>query len=139
MERGELGIENRTATCFVFEGLIGQLQRKRAESLALRLHQWETALSAWSMDITVCDYMVQLMGRDVPIDVITWRPKGFADVLLDELWNFDIPVRGIRRGTYQGLSQHIAIDTEVSAVFDPDPAHRNGYGWKCREFNKGQW
>lgn len=139
MERGQLGIENRSVTVFVFEDLIGELQRPRAEKLALRLHQWETALAAWALNLIVCDYICSLNNKGVPVDVITWRPKGFADALFDELWAHNIPVREMRRGTYQGLSQHIAIDSEVTAVFDADPAHRNGYGWKCREFNKGQW
>jgi len=139
MERGQLGIENRAVTVFVFEGLVGNLQRPRAEKMALRLHQWETALGAWAFDLTVCDYICALINRGVPVDVITWHPKGFADSLIDRLWDLDVPIRGVRIGTYQGLSQHIAIDQEVTAVFDADPAHRNGYGWKCREFNKGAW
>lgn len=138
MERGQLGIENRQATVFVFDGLVAKIQRPRTERMALRLHQWETALSAWEFDLQVCDYMNALMSRySVPIDVITWRPKGFADALLDRLWDLDVTVRRVRTGTYQALSQHIAIDNEVSVVFDADPAHRSGYGWKCREWMTG--
>jgi len=139
MERGKLGIENRPVTIFVFDGLVGLLQRPRTEKLALKLHQWETALGEWSLDIVVADYICALLGRNVPVDIITWRPRGFAHALLDFLWDNNIPVRQVRTGTYAALSQHIAIDPEVTAVFDPDPFHRSGYGWKCREFNKGQW
>ena len=135
MERGKLGVENRQVTVFVFEDLIGHLARPRMEKINLRLGRWAAALDAWDLDLTVCDYVTRLIGMNVPVDVITWRPPGFATALHDLLWYHDVPVRDVHAGTYRTLSQHFSINTEVTAVFDPDPAHRLGYGFKCREFH----
>ena len=134
MERGQLGIENRQVTIFVFEGLVGHLRRPRVEQLNLKLGRWQAAVEAWDLDLAVCDHMASLVAMNVPVDVITWRPSGFAHNLLNHLWDHEVPVRDVRIGSYRALSQHIATDREVTIVYDPDPAHRSGYGWKARQW-----
>lgn len=140
MERGQLGIENRPCTVYVFEELIAHLEHPRTEKAALRLHKWETALDAWTFSVRVCDHMTALMGRHgTPIDVLTWRPIGFANALHDRLWYLDVPVRETKSATYPSASQHFATDPEVTLVYDADPAHRWGYGYKGREFSIGRF
>lgn len=106
--------------------------------MALRLHQWETALSTWQFDLKVCDHINATIYRySLPVDIITWRPQGFAEALLDRLWDLDVPVMNVHSSTYTWMSQHLATDVEVQSVYDPDPKHRHGYGFKGREFTAG--
>jgi hypothetical protein len=139
VEHGELGVRERPSTIFVFEGLIAQLEHKRRERTALRLHQWELALDQWVFDLQVRSHMQMLMERyGIPLQVLTWRPIGFADALHDRLWYYNIPVSFTKSSIYQMSSQEIATDPGITHVYDADPAHRFGYGFKVREFHAGQ-
>lgn len=134
MERGKLGIDSRTTTVFVFDGLIAHLQRPRIERLALAAHQWDRAVNTWVFDVKVCDRMRELIDRyQQAVEVLTWRPKPFADVVSDRLLTLRIFVRSVETDTYTAASPRIATDRSVNAVYDIDPFHRHGYGWKCRE------
>jgi hypothetical protein len=134
VERGDLAIDNRAATVFVFDGLIANCFRPQAVKWALRRRHWENAMDLWAFDHRVCNYMDALMRKyNVPVEVITWQPHGFARVLSDRLWEMQLPVRDVIAGTYKNMSQTIAIDTGVSTVYDPDPHHRYAYGYKVRE------
>lgn len=136
MERGELGAPNRPSTVFVFEDLIAHLERPRVESIHLRLHQWNQALRCWTFDQKVCDYMYALMSRfDVPVDVFTWHSSEFAVAIHDALWERNVPVRYTTSGEYRALSPWVATDENIALVYDADPAHRFGYGFKAREFS----
>ena len=136
MERGELALDGRLATVFVFDGLIANCFRPKAAKWALRRRHWENALEFWAFDQRVCSYMHALMARyNVPVEVITWQPHGFARVLSDRLWDMELPVRDVTAGEYKNMSQNLAIDQGVSIVYDPDPHHRFAYGYKVREVN----
>jgi hypothetical protein len=130
MERGQLGFEEQLSTVFVFEGLIAQPPSRK-----FRYKRLET----WSLNVQVLDYMADLINRHgVPVDVVTWQPPSFAEAVHDSLWDMGVFVRETKSGTYGYLSQHIATDTMVSLVYDPDPHHRFGYGYKAREFSIGR-
>jgi len=140
MERGQLGVDDRPATVFIFENLVAVCARERVERAQLRLHRWTQALDLWDFDLAVCDYIYRLIDRfNLPVDVITWRPPGFAAVLHDRLWEMDVSVRDTRSGEYRLLSQRIATDPTISTVYDADPTHRFGYGYKAREFSIGRY
>jgi hypothetical protein len=140
MEKGELGIAERPAIAFVFEGLIAELSHQRREQVALKAHKWDIALDQWVFDFKVRLYIQTLIDRfEVPIEVLTWRPIGFAEALYERLWYYDVNVRSVKSTTYQIASQDIATDPYFRMVYDADPAHRFGYGFKCREFNLGQY
>jgi hypothetical protein len=82
------------------------------------------------------DLMARFAAR---IEVITWRPPGFAQAVYDRLWALDIPVSEVHSPlSYQSISQRIATDPQVTAVYDADPRHRFGYGFKARDFVAGQ-
>ena len=136
MERGDLAIDSRAATVFVFDGLIANCFRPKAVKWALRRRHYEEAMEYWAFDHRVCNYMHALMSRyGVPVEVITWQPHGFSKVLADRLWGMDLPVREVTAGEYKNMSQTLAIDPSVTTVYDPDPTHRFGYGYKVREVN----
>ena len=138
MERGKLGIDDRQLTVFVFENLIAKSQHYRTERTALRLHQWEFAIDTWTFDIHVLDYMQRLINYyNQPVEVITSRPKGFADVLHDRLWSYEVFVDATMSGPYQLFSHRYAIDPMIKIVYDPDPHHRFGYGFRAREWDPG--
>lgn len=144
MERGELAVGgSRPTTVFVFEGLIAHFSRSRLarlERTALRLHKWEIALDFWAFDQQVCDYMHRLIyAFELPVEVITWHPFGFDDVLHDRLWAMDVPVQSTTSGEYSSLSPRLAVNQEIGLVYDADPSHRFGYGFKCREFSVGRY
>lgn len=140
MERGKLGITDRPAIAFVFEGLIATLENCRREQIALKAHKWDIALDLWVFDLQVRSYIQTLIERyEVPVEVLTWRPIGFAEALHDRLWYYKVQVRSVRSTTYQIASQELATDSLVRMVYDADPAHRFGYGFKAREFNVGQF
>jgi hypothetical protein len=140
MERGQLGIENRPATVFVFDNLIAKLDHPQAEKFALRLHRWDLAVDAWTFQIPVCNYIEALIWRfKTPVEVITWRPQGFARALSDRLWERGLSVREVQSGDYVYFSPRFATDAEVTCVFDPDPAHLWGYGFKARPFDIGRF
>jgi len=140
MERGQLGVDDRPATVFVFDGLIAVCEQPRLERWHLRLRHWDQALQAWTFDYRVCDYIYNLIGRyNLPIDVVTWRPSGFAAALHDRLWEMDVPVRETKSAVYRSLSQRIATDPMVSIVYDADESHRYAYGYKRREFSIGRY
>lgn len=134
MERGDLAIDNRAATVFVFDGLVASCYREKAAKWAVRRHHWDNALEYWAFDVRVCNYMDALMSRyGNPVEVITWQPHGFARVLSDRLWDMGLPVRDVTAGEYKHMSQNLAIDTGINIVYDPDPHHRYGYGYKVKE------
>lgn len=139
MERGELGVSNSPATVFVFEGLLADLLHPRMEQTALRMRRWSYALDQWAFDLDVLTYVENLISRhNVPVDVLTWRPIEFAELLYDRLWYYDTHVRSVKASTYPRASQQIATNDNFTLVYDPDPSHRWGYGFKAREFNIGQ-
>lgn len=137
MERGELGVPAQGPhVVFVFEGLVANLKQKRVEKIALRQHWWEAALDCWDLDYRTLDYINAYMTRfKSTVQVITWRPPGFASQVHDRLWAMDCPVDRTRSGNYRSLSQRFATDSDIGIVYDPDPAHRFGYGYKAREFD----
>lgn len=138
MERGELGIESRASTVFVFEGLVGHLDHPAAERLALRFRRWEMAVDAWTFDIDVCNHIEMLTDRyNIPVEVITTRPVGFSVVLADRLADRGLHVQEVKSGPYEYFSPRYAVDSDINTVFDPDPVHMNGYGFKRREFFLG--
>jgi len=139
MERGELGISAKPGIVFVFEGLIGHLQHERIEKMALRANRWEYALDQWTFDLEVRSYIQRMIKQfGTPIDVLTWHPIGFAEALHDRLWYYDVQVSDTRSTLYEIASPEMATDPAISVVFDAEPSHRFGYGFKCREFNAGQ-
>lgn len=135
MERGQLASDNRSTVVFIFEDLVAHCIRRNAERLAIRLMQWEIALNCWSFDYRVLDYIAQYTTRyDMPVEVVTWRPSGFAAVLHNRLWELECPVRETRSSTYDRVSPLFATNREIMAVYDANPDHRFGYGYKCRDF-----
>lgn len=137
MERGDISVAATVRTAFVFEELIAHLQYPRRERAALRTHKYKVALEQWSFDFQVCDYMGDLTARfGVPVLVITWHSDGFAEALHDRLWRFEVPVAETRSWDYLTASPHIATDLSVDVVYDANPDHRFGYGWKCRQFDQ---
>ena len=136
MERGDLAIDGRAATVFVFDGLIANCFRPKAEKWALRRRHWEAALDFWAFDHRVCNYMHALMSRYlIPVEVITWHPHGFAHALSDRLNDMQLPVREVTATDYTQASMIIATDPNINTVYDADPHHRMSYGYKVREVN----
>lgn len=139
MERGELSSAAGPGVVFVFEELIAHLEHPRVERAALRAHKWDIAVDQWVFDIEVRAYIQSAMQRfGVVIEVLTWHSIGFAEALHDRLWHYDMAVHSTKSTTYQMASQEIAVNPAYSLVYDADPDHRFGYGFKCREFNLGQ-
>ena len=137
MLRGQLGRAERDKVLFVFEGLVGTLpERSRQEARCIRRKRWEWALDYWSFDYQVLDYINRTMQYH-DVEVVTWKPAGFAAVLHDRLWAAEVFVDATKSASYRSLSQRTATDTRVSLVYDPDPTHRWGYGFKAREFSIG--
>ena len=42
-------------------------------------------------------------------------------------------MRDVYAGEYKDISPNLATDPGVSTVYDPDPHHRFGYGYKARK------
>jgi hypothetical protein len=139
VERGEIGVWNETTTVFIFEDLIAQCVHPRMEKAALSFNRWEAALGWWEWDVQVLDHMHDMMSRyESRIEVYTWRPPGFAEAVYERLWQLSVEVAGVTsQPSYQYLSHLLATDNSVTAVFDADPAHRHGYGFKGRAFVAG--
>lgn len=136
---GNLGIERRSVTIFVFEELIAHLERPSFEKWALKGHKWAVALDCWEFDTDVCNWMYELMHRhNAVLDVMTWHPQGFADLVHERLWDIDIPVLSAKSAVFESVSPRLAIDDEVICVFDADPDHRFSYGFKSRELQLGR-
>jgi hypothetical protein len=140
VERGEISTWYETTTVFVFEGLLAHCTATRREAAAVKAQQWEWALGYWEWDVQVLDHLHDMMARfQSQIEVVTWHPPGFATVLRDRIWELAVPVSDCFSAlSYGSLSQHLATDRNVTAVYDPDPQHRFGYGFKCRDFTLGQ-
>lgn len=140
MERGQLGVSYQTITVFVFDGLIAECSHPRADQLACMAARWERALSMWEWDVLVLDHMHDMMSRfQSQVEVITWKPPAFAQLVHNRLWEMDVPVSETTSAlSYQSASQRIATDPLISAVYDGNPHHRHGYGFKAREFVPGQ-
>lgn len=133
MERGQFAVETLPCWLFVFDGLIAHCDRPKAERLAVRARRWTTAFSMWAVNYKVCDYMNLVMSRGMQVEVLTWHEPEFAELVHDRLWSMGVRVRETRSSDYAWESPHIAVDSLVQVVFDPDPSHRFGYGWKARE------
>jgi hypothetical protein len=136
VERGSIDPANEiSATVFVFEGLIAELGHPRAYWLARKLGRWERSLDAWDFDYQVLDYLDALINRyHIPVQVITWQPTSFAHVLHDRLYDLGAYVRSTTSTRYSSASPRIAVDPTVAVVYDVDPDHRFGYGFKARDF-----
>lgn len=133
MELGELGVNETPAIVLVFEGVLAHCTHPILERAALRVRGWTAAVDQWEFDYKVCDMANQLMSRGAMVEVLTWHPAGFAEVVHDRLWTLGVQVRETRASSYGYESQKIATDPTVSVVYDADPAHRMGYGFKARE------
>ena len=134
MERGKLDFTYAVATVFVFDGLIAELNSPRLYAADKLLGRWRQSLNYWDFNQHALDRMYELMSRfNVPVEVITWQPPQFAEVLNDRLWELKVPVRGTRSTSYPVASSSLAIDDDVNTVYDADPTHRFGYGFKGRE------
>lgn len=139
MERGELAPGGAPATIFVFDELIAHCTHPKIESLAIKSHRWQVAFDCWELDHDICNYIGRLVHVYFrPVEIITWRPPGFADVVNTELYRLDVPVRHTTSREFEYLSPQLATDTDVDTVYDPDPEHRWSYGFKAREFDLGQ-
>lgn len=141
MERGEIGLEDGPATVFIFEGLVARCSRPRTESALLSLRRWEAAFDCWVFDIGVCDHIAALVDRfSVPVDIVTWHGPAFANLVHDRLWSMGARVRETRsEHSYTYTSQHAATDGSINQVYDADPLHRYGYGFKARQFTIGRF
>lgn len=140
MEHGQLFIEEEVLTMFVFEDLIAHLDHPRMERLALKGRRFEAAIAQWSFDVRALDHVSRLINHyQQPVEVITWHPHEFGVLIHERLWDMDVQVRDVRSGDYSSLSPWIATDPTISCVYDADPTHRFGYGFKAREFVAGQF
>ena len=138
MERGDLAADPRPSTAFIFEDLIGTCSRPRAERTAIKMHQWAFALDYWVLQIPVVEYMQRLHDEfQQPLIVVTWHPRGFALLLHDLLWAWKVYVDETISGTYDMISPSFAVDPAIRLVYDPE--HRFGYGFKCREWQSGEY
>lgn len=136
MEHGKLASESRSTTVFIFEDLIAYCRKPHTERSALALGRWNLAVGCWDFDYKVLDYIAQFIFRyDMPVVVVTWRPTGFAALVHDRLWELKCPVSETLSSTYARLSPLYATDPDIITVYDADPEHRFGYGFKCREFS----
>jgi hypothetical protein len=106
----------------------------------IKLAYWQRALGCWEWDAQVLDHMHDMLSRfGARIEVITYRPTGFAQAVHDRLWELDVPVSDTSSVlSYQQASQRMATDPRIHTVYDGDRAHRYGYGFKAREFVAGQ-
>lgn len=135
MEKGEIAAWGRPIVYFVFDGLVAEVSNERTERAFIRLHRWAMALDLWAFNITVLDWMHQVMGRNFIVNVITWHPAPFAELVNAKLWDLDVPVLDVMSTEYRLVTHRFGTDPEVRCVYDPDPAHRFGYGFKGREFS----
>jgi hypothetical protein len=139
VERGEIGYASAPSTLFVFDGLIARCMRPRMEEAMIGLRRWEAALDQWVFAIDVVDHIAAMINRyEVPIDVVTWHPEPFAELVHERLWSMGAHVRETTSQSFRFMSSHVATDPSVNLVYDPDPAHRMSYGFKARAFQLGQ-
>jgi len=136
MIRGKLGIEAVQYSALVFDGLLGTCTAPRREARAVRSRRWEDALGYWELRQDVADVVNMWASRhNVLVSIITWHPPGFDDALAGWLEDRHVYVRGVESWeSYTVCSMTLATDPAVQEVFDPDPAHRHGYGFKGRSF-----
>ena len=85
MELGELGVDETPAIVLVFEGVLAHCTHPILERAALRVRGWTAAVDQWEFDYKVCDMANQLMSRGAMVEVLTWHPAGFAEVVHDRL------------------------------------------------------
>lgn len=135
MDHGDIGVTPQDVVVFVFDGLVATLKSKRAEHILLMAAQWRRALDLWAFQVQVCDWMHRLMSQGLGVEVITWHSPEFALVLHDRLWSMDLPVQETSATEYRFASPSLATERSVLYVYDPDPAHRHGYGFKGRAFS----
>jgi hypothetical protein len=141
MERGKLAVENSAITAVIFEDFVAKCPKSWQERLALSARAWAIAYDCWVVDPTICKYLSRLIDvHRRPVEVYTWHGPQFARLINDDLYQRSVFVRGVTPAhSYEDLSASLAIDTDVNVVYDPDPMHRLGYGFKCRDFDLGQY
>lgn len=139
MLHGELAPGGQPTTVFIFDGLIAKLTSPRMNKFALKMRRYEMAIDdAWEFEIEALDYINHLAGKyGIPIEVVTWQPHGFARALQERFESMDVSVQRTKSEIYRHISPTIATDNEINMVYDPDPDHRFGYGYKARDFNTG--
>jgi hypothetical protein len=134
MERGKLEISHQSSVLFIFEGLIGTTKYHKLDVTTCRMKTWETAFNLWIFDYKICDRMINMINNEhTSIDVVTWHKQPFADLVHNHLWELGVYVQSTNYDIYERLSPRIAMDRDVSAVFDNNLEHTHGYGYKSRE------
>lgn len=136
MQKGDIDNTVVPTTVVVFENLIGLLPNVKDRALEQsyrKAHQWKRASRKYVMNELMVKVIWDLTWRSsANIDAITYLGDEMAEAIADRLTEDNIPVRNVLSYTPQRFAQEIAYLPWVTAVFDPDPAHRFLFGAKGR-------
>ena len=124
----------RPKALYVFEGLLAVCSAERAEARAIRWGRWQRAMDLWVFNMHVLQFLRQFNTRfEKNFDVVTWHPGAFAELLCDRLDDLGVHPQKVFADNYRLLQLDVAMSPDYDVVFDPDPAHAHGYGFKCRQ------
>jgi hypothetical protein len=137
VEKGDISSAVPGRFLFTFEGLIGvypHVWSATEEKAALRLHQWRRAVSCWDIHEMMLAHIYDITWRSgYRLDVVTFRPDGFAEALERRFDREGIPVNGfVSYKSPDVLAQRLARMPDVMSVFFADPSFEFKFGGKGR-------
>lgn len=118
---------------FVWENLVAQCENTSVEAVAVRLHRWKYAVGLWTVNTHIRKCLWDIAFRqDYRLDLLTFRPEGFAEALRGKLDYEGLPFSNVLCSTPAIFARKLAFLPDVRAVFDADTSHRFFYGGRGR-------
>lgn len=136
MIKGDISNEVQPRFLFVWDDLVGYLPSaaaKARETTARRAHLWRTAVNCWEVRAEIEKHLLDLAWRHhMPVDLVTYRPRGFAEALRDRLDQENLPFGHVYSYTAQVLAQKLVYMPYIYRVFHGDDKNIFKYGAQGR-------
>lgn len=135
MERGDISNVTIPRVLLVFEGAVGTLPpgRSKAFGKAVARKRWDDAVACWELEEMMLRKIWDVtLRKSITVEVVTFLPEPFADMLAARLDEEDVPVHRVWATTPVRLVRRLPYMPDVSRVYDPDSDHVLSYGAKGR-------
>lgn len=136
MQKGDIDNVVVPRDMLVFEGLLGVIPDERIAKHEQKFRakkRWQDALDCYEInDLLVRKMWHMVWYYSLEIDLVTYHPRGFRDVLEVRMENENIPVRRVYSEEPGALARRLVTMPYVRTIYDPFPDHQFLYGGKGR-------
>lgn len=129
---GDISNEVQGRFLFVWDNLVAYIPNKALvakEKASVRTHLWNSAVNCWEVNDMIERHLLDLAWRHhMPVDIVTHRPRGFAEALRDRLDKDDLPFGHVYSYSADQLAQRLPRMPFILRVFHGDANHSFKYG-----------